>query len=757
MNVSTRIIFSVLLLLAVVAASMLLGGRIIMNRVETGLFSITQNSQLSAMQAVLNSNESVLAAHARTVGRERDAIKALADGDADTASDVLASTFNRISAAGDVTGLHVYALDGTPLVTLSDTSPSTSQAPKVIARVLDSNRRVFGIDQLDGDQFASVFAFPILAGRQTVAIAVLSKTLSKSLPAIANTIGGATILVTDNGARSQVRTFASSEHTTVGQAVQGQTEGTESASSALDLEYATKLADQVQSAASGKPWTVGKLQSYDRTYIVSRNVLGSTPSGSDVSILLVANYTEQAAERANAILQFTLATLGLMALLMTFAYFWYRKQFQPLVQTISILSKFQNGERDVKISLADRNDEFGVLGQALVDFRDQMQATERLEAERAHTEAAQKEIEMQRLEEQKIREREKREAEAEKAEQEKERLEKEQVIESQRADEIAKHAEQQKVIVDSLGEALNGLSSGNLNVEITARFPEDYEQLRLNFNSAVIALNNALSGVLKNAFTIHGEVEEISSAATELSGRTEKQAATLEQTAAALQQMTASVKSTADGAAEATAFATVAQQKAFNGNKVARSAMDEMASIQKSSTEISKITSVIDDIAFQTNLLALNAGVEAARAGEAGRGFAVVATEVRALAQRSAEAAKEINEQVNGSELQIERGVEMVEKTSTALEEIVQSVEDINHRIIGISTAATEQASGLGEINNAMNNLDNVTQQNVAMFEETTAATHSLKMEANALNLAIEEFELGRNHGSQHHDVLRAS
>jgi len=313
----------------------------------------------------------------------------------------------------------------------------------------------------------------------------------------------------------------------------------------------------------------------------------------------------------------------------------------------------------------------------------------------------------------------------------------------------------QNTLVEALALNLSRLSDGDMCAQIEAELSGANGRIKEDFNGAVESLRQTLAKVLQGVAGLNGGSDEIANAASDLSRRTEQQAASLEETAAALDEITATVKRSAEGARQAANVAGEARGETDRSGVVVREAIAAMDSIRKSSTQISDIISVIDEIAFQTNLLALNAGVEAARAGEFGRGFAVVASEVRALAQRSAEAAKEIKALISTSSQEVAQGVKLVDQAGTALESIAGKVSEMDALVTEIAASAQEQASGLSQVNIAVNQMDQVTQQNAAMVEETTAAAANLKSEAEGLARMVGRFQTGQTGVSE--DIRQTS
>ncbi|KQR32034.1 UNVERIFIED_ORG: methyl-accepting chemotaxis protein [Agrobacterium larrymoorei] len=297
--------------------------------------------------------------------------------------------------------------------------------------------------------------------------------------------------------------------------------------------------------------------------------------------------------------------------------------------------------------------------------------------------------------------------------------------------------------VSEAGRVIADLAKGDLTGGMNGKFHGVFAELQANINDTMSKLKVTMSEVRESTDGINGNANELRSAADDLSKRTEQQAAALEETSAALDEITAVVKNSTVRAQEASAMVSETKEKTAHSAKVVRDAVTAMGRIEQASREISQIINVIDEIAFQTNLLALNAGVEAARAGEAGKGFAVVAQEVRELAQRSANAAKDIKALITKSGEEVGSGVTLVRQTGTALEDIETRILSINDHIHSIATAAQEQATGLQEVNTAINQMDQVTQRNAAMVEETSAATHKLSGEAATLVSLVGRFRLG--------------
>lgn len=426
-------------------------------------------------------------------------------------------------------------------------------------------------------------------------------------------------------------------------------------------------------------------------------------------VTVKADIAQQQIDAAARLTKNTLyAGLG-VAVLISAALGWLLSRMiaTPVHALTQVMGKLAAGDNSVEVPAAERKDEIGEMARAVLVFKEAAIEKLRVEAEAAEQRAA---------------------AEAERAR-----------IEAEKAREAA----EDHVAIEGLAAGLAALAEGDLTYRIEAEFAPKTQKLKDDFNRTAAQLQDAMTGIMRAIEGMRSGAGEISQAADDLSRRTEQQAASLEETAAALDEITATVKTTAEGAKQASEVTGQARIGAEKSGEVVRQAVAAMAQIEKSSQQIGQIIGVIDEIAFQTNLLALNAGVEAARAGDAGKGFAVVASEVRALAQRSAEAAKEIKALISTSGQQVSQGVDLVGQTGASLEKIVAQVAEISGLVTEIAASAREQSTGLGEVNTAVNQMDQVTQQNAAMVEESTAASHSLAQEAEELGRLVAKFRLG--------------
>lgn len=423
----------------------------------------------------------------------------------------------------------------------------------------------------------------------------------------------------------------------------------------------------------------------------------------------LAGEEQRAASTSSSLERLAIVGSGISVFLFVAGIWYFRNRaINPLSAISGYMWHLAGGDLTKEVPFTHRVDEIGDIAQSVEVFR---QAA--LERKRMRLEA--EEMRAASLEEQ-----------------------------QQRATEMAEQADALSHVVDTLGAGLARLAECNIRFTIDHPFMSEFEPLRHDFNNALGAFQTTLEQVLETTCAIHENGQEMRSASDNLAKRTEQQAAALEETSAALEQVAVTVAQASERSIETRKLVAEAKVCTEDSGRVVQNAIDAMKQIANSASEIGQIIGVIDEIAFQTNLLALNAGVEAARAGEAGKGFAVVAQEVRELAQRSAVAAKEIKALVSNSGEQVSVGVKLVDDTGRALGRIDSFVTSIDRNIDAISTAAVEQSAGLKQITIAVNELDQMTQQNAAMVEETTALSHTLSSASTHLWGLVNRFVLNR-------------
>ncbi len=418
-----------------------------------------------------------------------------------------------------------------------------------------------------------------------------------------------------------------------------------------------------------------------------------------------------AVSTANIIM--TIVGLMLAALITATALILQRRVMTPIAKLRECMTALSGGKLSAEVPMTDRKDEVGAMAQALLVFRTAVSGMQSAE----ESERTRQEIERERAENDRQK---------------------------------ARAAAEDNVAIDNLTLALAALAEGDLTYRISAQFAPKTQKLKDDFNRTAEELHNAVVSIMSAIHGVRSSTNDISQAADDLSRRTERNAASLEEAAAALDEITATVKTSSQGAKQASNIVEQTRATADRSGGIMRQAVAAIAQIEKSSDEISQIIGVIEEIAFQTNLLALNAGVEAARAGEEGRGFAVVASEVRALAQRSADAAKQVKGLITTSATHVGHGVELVGATEASLNEIVSQVAQVTNLMSEIAQSSTEQSAGLTEVNTAINNMDRATQENAVMVEQSTAATRTMAGQAEDLGQLVARFRVdGRSRPAQ--------
>jgi methyl-accepting chemotaxis protein len=470
--------------------------------------------------------------------------------------------------------------------------------------------------------------------------------------------------------------------------------------------------ERLRSVLAGEP--VRQQMTVDGATFIVEATTFTNFSGEKIGVLEVASDVTSVINHAQFAMWTTVVATIMVSLLSLLGFLLFARSFAGVLARLTgTMSRLASGDLNTTVEGESRPDEIGAMAKAVQVFKDNAMKTQALEREAQEQRTTNEEQRRRTAEEQRIR------------------------------------AEAMAEATNGLATGLKHLSAGDLTFTLSRPFAEDFESLRADFNAAVDQLRGTLGSVAQATGSIDAGSREISQSADDLSKRTEQQAASLEETAAALDQITTNVANSSKRADEARTVAIQANESARHSGSVVADAVEAMERIEQSSGQISNIIGVIDDIAFQTNLLALNAGVEAARAGEAGKGFAVVAQEVRELAQRSAQAAREIKDLIGKSSVEVETGVKLVSDTGEALKTIERYIVTINEHMNSIATSAREQSTGLAEVNTAVNQMDHVTQQNAAMVEEANAAGATLANESARLRDLVSQFQLGGGASAQ--------
>jgi methyl-accepting chemotaxis protein len=450
---------------------------------------------------------------------------------------------------------------------------------------------------------------------------------------------------------------------------------------ALDLQQASSAAE------------AGYLATLDnaRQTVAKRNEIAKTSAGKAVTQALAV-----------------IGAIILAGLLISLSTGWVfaNRTVNPLRRLTSAMTELANGLVETAVPERGRRDEIGDMAAALQVFKDNALALKSAEAHAA---------EQQRV-----------------AEETRERNEQER----------AAAARQVALVVDALGRGLERLAKGDLSYRVSEQLAGEYKKVQDDFNAAIAQLHETIRSIVESTREVSNAAAQTSNSTTDLSQRTEEQAAGLEQTTATMEQISVTVRKNSENAQQASQFAADTRAVASRGGEVVAEAVKAMARIEESSRKIADIIVVIDEIARQTNLLALNAAVEAARAGEAGRGFAVVASEVRSLAQRSSQAAKDIKDLITKSSGQVQDGVDLVNRAGTSLHEIVGSIERVANTVSEIALASAEQSTGLDQINTALSQMDEATQQNSALVEESAATAKALQHESEAMADRVSFFQV---------------
>lgn len=654
-------------------------------QMETGIFGLTRNIEFLA---------------------------ALSSGNAAQTGNAARPTYNRLKALRSIDTLTVVDANGK--VVFSDDGKFATA--RLVQDVLRDKKIASGLVTDDAGRVHMALAFPVYSERRLVGVAIFGRAPADALAELKAT------LKSDAGIRSLIK--------------------------GAPIEATTDFSKVAASRPVGQGGERYDIEKIDDRYLEVIVAPLPNANGETIAELLTASDVTTSHQALQKTQLTFYAVLGAILVLVVVAMNLYlRRVFAPLSSTIEVVQSLARGDDSVVVEGVDRGDEVGDFARAVQVFKDntierrQLELEARLrQAEEHANEQVAREIEVVFQSELSAF------VAAASAGDFSRRMKVGGGFEltAKLAADLNRWAESISAAFAQANDVMASLANGDLSRRMEGQFAGDLLRLQSNVNQMVDSLGLTTTRITQATAAVHDATLEIGSGVSDLAERTEQQASALEETAASMEQMSATVRQNASNAMEADRAATATRSLATSGGEIAVEAVAAMAKIEESSRQITEIVGLIEEIAFQTNILALNAAVEAARAGDAGRGFAVVANEVRALSQRSSQALKEIKTQIITSDASVKVGVSLVKQAGTALSEIALSVKRVAGLVAEIAAASHEQSSGIDQVSRAIHTMDEVTQRNATLVEETNAALESAQVQVGDLREAVGYFTLLR-------------
>ena len=715
MTLTSRITFSVVAFTILLMVGVGFGAMTVLERVEGSMLSLNAQNTNAAASSLLKRGEGVLSQHARLITRNKALSEAVLNADDAALEDALASTFNRISARGDVTDLQIYSATGELLYakTASARAEADGLLPPLVRRSIDSGRRAFDLTRLDAHRFGFGYTQPVMKGRKKIGFLLLAQDLDSKAANLADGLGGSVFVARrDGGAGGAYALQAQAADPAITEA-----EGAEAAEGTTRSLAAAVFDAFAESAAPFAIVTEG-----GHHFVVTRERFTAAPNVAADELFLAMDYTAQRQEE-NALLRRMGALIGLGVLgFVAFLVFFLNRLMAPLRESAKALKAAASDKEPSPIRARSNAREIVALNTAIDALLRKRAAEQQAAAEMSVVVAACAAGDFtQRL-----------------------RTDDKEGLFADLCADVNRISDAANGGLEEIRASLDYLAKGDLTHEMSGDLNGVFGEIAQSMNATLDSLRGVIGRIAAASNQIDRGTAEMSATSDTLALHSERNAASVEETAAALEQMSQTVAGVTKSVDEVRTSVERISREATSGSELMVRAIAAMKEIQASSDTIAKVLSVIEDISFQTNLLALNAGVEAARAGNAGRGFAVVAREVQALAQRSAEAALEISDHIRTSSKSVTSGAQIVEDTGAAFEKIVTSVRASDDTIQEIVVATRETATGIGEINSATAELDQATQQIAANFRENHSKVQMVEGQSRDLAQIVETFELGQ-------------